>query len=305
MDSRIVIIGSMNMDLVIKSHKIPKVGETVLGEEIVEIAGGKGANQAVAMAKLGKNVRFLGKVGQDDFGKKLLQSMEAAGVDIKNIEKTSTPTGMAVINVDKEGNNNIIVILGANGEVDREYLYRNKDVIEESEIIVLQHEIPLNTVKEALSMGKSLGKTTILNPAPAEVLDDETMANIDILIPNEFELESLSKKKILDDRTLIEAGKSILEKGIEKLIITLGKRGVLYISKYDQEFFPAYNVKAAVDTTAAGDSFIGGFVSSYIDDKDIIKAIDIGQKTAALTIQKLGAQSSLPSMDQVGKLGDV
>lgn len=295
---KITVIGSINMDLVVKTNEIPKLGETLLGEELLQIPGGKGANQAAAIGKLGGKVAFLGKLGNDNFSKVLLKELEEAGVDTSYIENEDISSGLAVINVDKEGNNNIVVIPGANGLVDDSYLARHESVFKESEILVFQHEIPLETVKYGLKLGKELGKITILNPAPAMDLDDETIENIDILIPNEHELGRMAKMEISDDKSILDASKILLEKGIEKIIVTLGSRGALYIDSNTNKFFDAYKVDV-VDTTGAGDSFIGGFTASYQEDRDIERAIDMGQKTAALAIQKIGAQSSLPSRKDV------
>lgn len=303
MSSIITVVGSMNMDLVVKTDEIPKIGETLLGNELLQIPGGKGANQGVAIAKLNNHVNFLGMVGKDGFGEELLRSMESSGVNIKHIEKVDDDTGIAVINVDKKGNNNIIVIPGANARVDKEYLNRHYKAFEEAEIVVFQLEIPIETVKEGLRISKRLGKVTILNPAPAHELDDEIISNIDILIPNEHELERMSKVKVNDDASILEAAKVLLKKGIKQIIVTLGSKGVLYVDKESHKVFEAYKVKV-VDTTAAGDSFIGGFTSSYAKDKNIESAIEMGQKTAALSIQKIGAQSSLPTREQVEKFDE-
>lgn len=295
---RILVVGSMNMDLVVKVDEIPKIGETLTGNEFLQIPGGKGANQGVAMAKLNSDVSFLGKLGKDSFGESLLSSMESSGVNMDNVDYTQDSTGIAVINVDKSGNNNIVVIPGANGKVDKEYLKKNEKAFEEADIVVFQLEIPIETVKEGLRISKKFGKTTILNPAPARELDDEIIENVDILIPNEHELERISKVKISDKDSILKAGNLLIEKGIKKIIVTLGSEGVLYLDPENHEFFKPYKVNV-VDTTAAGDSFIGGFVSSYIETKDIKKSIDMGQRTAALTIQKFGAQSSLPTRKEV------
>lgn len=298
MSSKITVVGSMNMDLVVRTDEIPKIGETVLGNELLQIPGGKGANQGVAMAKLNNYVNFLGMVGEDSFGEELLKSMESAGVNIDHIEKTKSSTGIAVINVDQEGNNNIIVISGANSSVDDEYLNRHYSAFKEADIVVFQLEIPVETVKEGLRISKELGKITILNPAPAQELDDHIIRNIDILIPNEHELERISKVKIENEDSMLKAAKVLLNKGIKQIIVTLGAKGVLYVNEESHKFFKSYKVDV-VDTTAAGDSFIGGFTSSYLEYKNIEEAIEMGQKTAALSIQKLGAQSSLPTKIEV------
>lgn len=295
---KITVVGSMNMDLVVNTDEIPKVGETLLGNSLLQIPGGKGANQGVALAKMGQRVNFLGKVGEDAFGDQLLFSMKKAGVNIEHIEREKTSTGIAVINVDKNGDNNIVVILGANNLVDKAYLNRHLKAFEEAEIILFQLEIPLETVKEGLTISKKLGKTTILNPAPAMELDDEIIKNIDILIPNEHELGRIAKMEVVGEESIIKASKILLDKGIKKIIVTLGSRGVFYIDRSENKFIPAYDVPV-LDTTAAGDSFIGGFTASYMENKDIKKAIDMGQKTAALAIQKTGAQSSIPNREEV------
>ncbi len=298
MSSTIVVVGSINMDLVVRTDEIPNIGETVLGNELLQIPGGKGANQGVSMAKLGNEVIFLGKVGNDEFGDKLLNSMKNAGVNIEHIEREYTSTGVAVINVDKKGNNNIVVIPGANQKVDGDYLNRHISVLEKGDVVVFQLEIPIETVKEGLKIAKSLGKITVLNPAPAYDLDEQIIENVDILIPNEHELGRIAKRNIDTKKSLVDAANVLLEKGVKEIIVTLGSKGVCYVNKDGYKIFDAYKVEA-VDTTAAGDSFIGGFVSSYIKDKNIDKAIDMGQKAAALTIQKIGAQSSLPTIDEV------
>ncbi|MBU5313909.1 ribokinase [Tissierella carlieri] len=298
MKSIVTVVGSMNMDLVIKVNEIPQIGETLLGNELLQIPGGKGANQGVAIAKLNNEIIFLGKVGKDVFGDALIESMKESGVNIEHIEKTDESTGIAVINVDKHGNNNIIVIPGANGDVDKEYLQRHLIAFEKADIVVFQLEVPLETVKEGLKIARKLGKTTILNPAPAYELDDEIIENIDILIPNEHELERISKIKITDQDSILKAANKLLHKGIRQIIVTLGSKGVLYIDTRGHKFFEAYKVNV-VDTTAAGDSFIGGFVSSYIENGNIERSIEMGQKTAALAIQKVGAQSSLPTKEEV------
>lgn len=296
--SEVLVVGSINMDLVVKTDEIPKIGETLLGSELLQIPGGKGANQGAAIAKLRNDVTFLGKVGNDVYADVMLKSMEDSGVDISHIERCNTNTGIAVINVDKHGNNNIVVISGANGFVDKDYLQMNIEVFKSSKIVLFQLEIPIDSVKEGLIIAKKLGKTTILNPAPARDLDDEIINNIDILIPNEHELQRLSKVNITDDESLLEASKLLLNKGIKQIIVTLGSRGVLYVTKDEHSFYKAYKVDA-VDTTAAGDSFIGGFTSAYIKGSSIEESITRGQAAAALAVQKIGAQSSLPTLEEV------
>ncbi len=294
----ITVVGSINMDLLVKTDEIPKIGETLIGNELLQIPGGKGANQGVTIAKLKKDITFLGKVGNDSYGEVLLQSMSDAGVNIDHIEKTDGGTGIAVIHVDQVGQNNITVILGANNEVDQAYVSRHQEAFEKAKLVLFQLEIPIETVKESLKLAKKLGKITVLNPAPAQELDDETIKNIDILVPNEYELERISKVKVTDQQSILRASQILLRKGVKKLIVTLGSQGVLYIDQKRHKFYEAYKVNV-IDTTGAGDSFIGGFVSSYVEDENIERAIDTGQKVAALAIQKVGAQSSLPTLEDL------
>lgn len=300
MSKKILVVGSINMDLVVNADEIPKIGETLIGKELLQIPGGKGANQGVAIAKLENDITFLGKVGNDSFGDLSLESMKKAGVKTNYIERVDTSTGIAVINVDSNGNNNIVVIPGANNLVDKDYLIKHESVFKDSDVVLFQFEIPLETVKEGLKIAKKYNKLTIVNPAPAIKLDDETIKNIDILVPNEHELTRLSGIEVKDRKSAIKAGEVLLEKGVKDIIVTLGSSGAMYISKDSIDFYDAYKVKA-VDTTAAGDSFIGGFISSYIQNSDVAQAVDRGQRTAALAIQKVGAQSSLPTKEEVDR----
>ena len=214
------------------------------------------------------------------------------------LEKVKDSTGIAIINVDKSGNNNIVVIPGANFEVDLDYISMNEGAFDDADVIVMQLEIPLESVRKSLKVAKNKGKITILNPAPAKDLDDDIIKNIDILVPNEHELGRMSGSQITDEDSIIKASNILLSKGVKEIIVTLGSKGVLYINKTHHKFYESYKVEV-VDTTAAGDSFIGGFTSSFIEDKNIEKAIELGQKTAALSIQKFGAQSSLPTRQEV------
>lgn len=298
MDKTALVVGSINMDLVVNTDEIPGIGETVLGNSLIQNPGGKGANQGVAISKLGKKVNFLGMVGKDGLGEKAINYMRDAGVNIDYIKKVDVTTGIAIINVDKHGNNNIIVIPGANEKVDREYLEENLCVFKTSDIVIFQLEIPMDTVRYGLEIAKKLGKITILNPAPAAELEDDILKNVDILIPNEHELKRISKMEIDNEESIVTACRLLIEKGVDKVIVTLGENGVFYVDKSQYRLFPSYDVEV-VDTTAAGDSFIGGFVSSYMVEKNVEAAIERGQKTAALCIQRLGAQNAMPTRQEV------
>ncbi len=298
---KITVIGSLNMDLVVQVKKMPKVGQTVMGSNFKEIPGGKGANQAVAMGRLGAKVNMIGKVGTDGFGQSLLSALEKDKINIAYIgQEDNTSTGVALINVNEEGNNSIVVAPGANYKLNKEDIDASLDAIKGSKIVVLQLEIPLETVKYALEKSKELGKYTILNPAPAVKLEDEIIKNIDLLTPNETELEILSGVEIKKEEDLFTAAKALMKKGIKELIVTLGEKGALYINREKMKSYKAYNVKA-VDTTAAGDSFTGAIATALMNDKNIDEAIDFASKVGALSVTKEGAQSSLPYLEEVMK----
>lgn len=294
---KIVVLGSINMDLVTRCDRAPKGGETLLGEDFSQIPGGKGANQAVTIGKLKKNVTMLGKVGNDSFGKDLLTSMKGNGVNIEYVKYGNKTTGIAKIIVEKNGQNRILVISGANSEVDKKYVDEHLDIIKNSDILVVQLEIPLETVAYALQKAKEFGKTTLLNPAPAMELNEDIIKYSDYLIPNESELELITKMPINTDEQIILAGKSLIKKGVKTVIVTLGKRGCLLLTNDIVKFYNAYSVEA-VDTTAAGDSFIGGLVT-LLENGNIDNSIEFATKVSALAVTKRGAQTSLPTLEEV------
>lgn len=293
---KIVVIGSINMDLVTICDRAPNGGETLLGSEFFQIPGGKGANQAVTIGKLGSRVVILGKVGDDLFGKELLSSMDKNGVDIQFIEKAPVSTGIAKIVVEKNGQNRILVVPGANSYVDIEYIDNHLDVIKDCDVVIGQLEIPISTVEYAFKKAKEYGKITILNPAPAIKLSEELIKNSDYIIPNESELEVITGMKIESFDGIIEAAKKVIKMGVKGLIVTLGEKGSLYLGGDKFTKHSAYKVKV-IDTTAAGDSFIGGFVTRL--DLGVDKAIEFATKVSAISVTKRGAQTSIPTMEEV------
>ncbi|PYI55726.1 ribokinase [Paenibacillus flagellatus] len=298
MKPKVAVIGSLNMDIVVKVNKLPGEGETLLGSGMSEIPGGKGANQAVAVAKLGTPVAMIGKVGPDAFGAALGDSLRQAGVDAGPVDTGTRPTGIAVITVDAAGRNHIVVVPGANAELTPDDIDRRLDVIEQCDVVVLQLEVPIATVEYALRLAKRLGKTTVLNPAPVAPLSDDTLRYVDFLIPNEHELQTMAGVERIDEASLSETTKELLGKGAGAVIVTLGENGCYYADRNGSRTYPAHRVRA-VDTTAAGDSFIGGFVAGYIASGDAGEAIRLAQRTAAVTVTRAGAQSSLPTMVEV------
>lgn len=295
----ILVIGSINMDLIINVDKMPKKGQTILGENFNQIPGGKGANQAVAVARLGGNVAMIGKVGQDNLGNKLIQSMNNDGVDTSFIKsEKDISTGVALITVDRSGENSIVVAPGANYEIEKKDIDKAKKLIEYSKIVITQLEIPIEIVKYTLSKAKENGKYTILNPAPAQVLDRDIIKNIDLLTPNETELEILSGISIRNEEDIRKAAQKLIDLGIKELIITLGDSGCIYVNKNTFKKYNAYKV-VPVDTTGAGDSFNAAIAVGLSHEKDIDEIIDFALKVGALAVTKEGAQSSLPYIDEV------
>lgn len=299
---KIVVVGSINMDLVTICERAPRGGETLMGKEFLQIPGGKGANQAVAMGKLKSDVIMLGKVGNDGMGTVLLNSMKNDGVDISQIETADCSTGIAKIIVEANGQNRILVVPGANYSVDISYIDRHIEAIKNSDIVVCQLEIPVETVKYTLELAKSLGKITILNPAPAVQLDDSIIENSDFIIPNETELEILTGISITDEASVLQASKILFEKGVRGLLVTLGSKGSMFITKDEHKFYPAFKVEA-IDTTAAGDSFIGGFVNGLASNLDFDDSIMRGTTVAAISVTRRGAQTSLPTLEEVLNFG--
>lgn len=294
----ICVIGSLNMDLVVNVDTMPKPGQTIIGSNFKEVPGGKGANQAVAMARLNGNVSMIGKVGEDGFGQTLINSLKNDKVDTTYIQTSKGATGVALITVDKNAQNSIVVSPGANFEVKEDDIDNNIEAIKNSDIVVLQLETPLNTIKYALNKAKELNKYTILNPAPAVKLDDERIKNVDLLTPNETELEIISGVSIETEEDIQKAAQIMIEKGVKELIVTLGSKGSLYINKEKSMFKKAYKVEA-VDTTAAGDSYTGALAVALSQDKNIEDAMDFASKVGALSVLKEGAQSSLPTLEDV------
>lgn len=294
----ICVIGSLNMDLVVNVDTMPKPGQTIIGSNFKEVPGGKGANQAVAMARLNGNVSMIGKVGEGGFGQTLINSLKNDKVDTTYIQTAKGATGVALITVDKNAQNSIVVSPGANFEVKEDDIDNNIEAIKNSDIVVLQLETPLNTIKYALNKAKELNKYTILNPAPAVKLDDEIIKNVDLLTPNETELEIISGVSIETEEDIQKAAQIMIEKGVKELIVTLGSKGSLYINKEKSMFKKAYKVEA-VDTTAAGDSYTGALAVALSQDKNIEDAMDFASKVGALSVLKEGAQSSLPTLEDV------
>lgn len=294
----IVVVGSLNMDLVTQVKVTPKVGETTLGKGLDKIPGGKGANQAAAMGKLNGKVSMMGRVGEDEFGKTLKDTLNKDGVHTDYIKTSENPTGVAMIMVNEDGDNSIVVIPGANFDLSKNDIDEGQSLIKDSNILVTQLETPLEVVEYALKKAKNFNKYTILNPAPAQKLSKEIIENVDLLTPNETELELLSGVEIKREEDLLKAGKVMMDQGVKELIVTLGSQGALYMNEKNHEYFKGYKVKA-VDTTAAGDSVNGALAVALDEGKSIDEAVCFAMKVGALTVMEKGAQSSLPTLEKV------
>lgn len=295
----VTVVGSLNIDFVINAPVIPRPGETVLGNKFQQIPGGKGGNQAAAVARLGSKVTMIGAVGKDELGEKLIRSLKKDGVKTDYIFiKEGIPTGIASIVVEKSGNNAITVVSGANNALAIEDVERYHFVIEQSDVLLVQLETPLLTIKKALMIARRAGCLTILNPAPAVKLDSEILNNTDILTPNEIELEILSGCPANSMEEIEMAGNSLLKQGVRQLIVTLGSQGCVSISKDGMIHYPTRKV-AVVDTTAAGDCFNGALAVAFSEGKNMEEAILFAISASTLSVTKSGAQTSLPNRKAV------
>lgn len=296
--SKIVVIGSLNMDLAITTPRVPAIGETILGDGFITVPGGKGANQAVAAAKLGGDVTMIGCVGNDIFGQNLLENLALNGVNTKNIKMLQgSPTGVAVIIIN-DGNNCIIVDPGANARLRTQDIEKMEKLIRNSSIIIVQLEIPLETVECAVNLARKHNVKVLLNPAPAVKLSDELLGMVDILTPNESECEILTGISIKSVEDAKSAVKYLLQKGIKTVVATLGGNGVVYNCGSELIHKPVSKV-SVIDTTAAGDAFSGALAVAVSKEENISDAINFANAVGTLTVTKKGAQTSLPSIKEV------
>jgi len=295
---KIVVIGSLNMDFNFKVPYLPTKGETLKAVSFKTTPGGKGANQVVALARLGADVLMIGAVGRDDMGKSLKQSLLNDGVDINGIKDVDIPTGIAFITVDGVGNNTILVFPGANDGVDFEWIYNFSEEIKDASYVILQLEIPLKTVINAIEFCYKMKTKVILNPAPAQKLPEEIYPKIDILTPNETELSILTGMQATRDDEIIKAAQSLINKGVGRVIVTLGERGCFYMDEEGHDFIEGFKVNP-VDSTAAGDAFTAGFTVALAECMPVKDALRFAGAVGALTVTKSGAQESLPFRQEV------
>lgn len=281
------------MDMVIHSGKIPAIGETVLGSEFMMVPGGKGANQAVAAARLGGDVSMIGCVGGDVFGRELINNLTVNGVNAEHVRvEDGISTGVAMITV-KDGDNSIIVAPEANSKLSPDKIGSLEDTIKQASILVLQLEIPLKTVRAAIELANTHGVKVLLNPAPAVPLSVDWLGKADILTPNESECEIITGLPVKNVDQAKAAAAYLLNMGVKQVFITLGHNGVVYNCGSDILHKPVHSVEA-VDTTAAGDSFTGAIAHALAEGQDIEAAVEFAMIVGALTVTKRGAQTSLP-----------
>jgi len=302
MAARITVVGSLNMDLVVRSPRIPQPGETIIGHGFHTVPGGKGANQAIAAARLGAQVSMVGRVGDDAFGEALLGNLAAAGVAHAWVWRTpATATGVALITVDDAGQNSIVVASGANMRLTPADVEAAEDAIAQAEVVLLQLENPVEAVLRAAQIARARGKTVVLNPAPARPLPAELPALVDVLVPNESETALLTGLPVADIESAQRAALRLLESGIGTVILTLGERGALLAHAGRSERFPAFQV-TPVDTTAAGDAFVGGFAVALAEGRTLAEAVRWGNAAGGLAATQLGAQTSLPTRAALERL---
>ncbi len=296
---RILVVGSSNTDMVIQTDHLPVPGETILGGTFFMNPGGKGANQAVAIARLDGKVTFICKIGKDVFGYQSKQLFEDEGIDVSHIFfDAEQPSGIAMITVDNKAENCITVASGANMNLTPDDLASAQSAINEAEIILLQLEIPMNTVEYVARTAKKQNKKVILNPAPAQPLSEELLKFLYLITPNETEAELITGQKITDMETAIKAASLIRAKGVENVIITMGSQGALVYTGSICELVPAYKVKA-IDTTAAGDIFNGALAVAIAEGHGWIEAARFACKASAIAVTRAGAQSSAPYRKEV------
>ena len=299
---KIVVVGSCNTDMVIKADRLPVPGETILGGTFFMNPGGKGANQAVAAARMGGSVTLISKTGNDVFGKQSVMLYNAENIKTDYVfSDPKQPSGVAMITVDSNGENCIVVASGANASLSPADIDKARKEIESSDLVLMQLEIPVETVEYVAEMANRKGIPVILNPAPARTLPEALLKNLYIIIPNKSEAEILSGIKVTDQESARKAAAIISAKGVDIVVITLGSQGALIKEKEEYHFVEAFKVDT-IDTTAAGDTFCGSVCVGLSEGKSISEAVEMAARAAALTVTRMGAQGSIPYRPELASL---
>lgn len=299
--NKLVVVGSANTDMVIRAPHFPVPGETVIGNDFMTNFGGKGANQAVAAARLGTATSFVGKVGNDDFGHATVAHLKEEGIDVSHLTTSPTlPSGVALITTAAGGENTIVVSSGANNDLSPTDVNNARSLFQSAAIVLMQLETPVNTLVAAASMAKACGCMVMLNPAPApkEPLPAELLRNVDLLIPNENEASMISGIAVTDNDSAARAIADIQRLGVADVIITVGKRGAVAMIGGRLTVVPAFTV-AAVDTTAAGDTFCGALASALIRQMPMQEALAFANRASSISVTRKGAQVSMPRLNEV------
>lgn len=300
--SELIVVGSSNTDMVIKANRIPKPGETILGGDFFMNQGGKGANQAVAASRLGARVAFVSKLGKDIFGNQAIESLEKENINTSYVAVSqSMPSGIANIILGESGENSIVVAPGANYDLNKEDVDKAFTDLREAKMVLLQLEIPLEIAEYVISLGSSMGKKIILNPAPAYDLSDKIFSSLFVITPNETEAELLTGIKVTDEESAHKAALQLRNKGVENVVITMGSKGAYLYTNTVQKLLETSKVKA-VDTTGAGDTFNGAFASALLKGMDIQQSVCFANKAAAIAVTRLGAQTGIPYQSEMEAL---
>ncbi len=297
--ARLLVIGSANTDMVVKTDRFPQPGETVLGGQFFMFPGGKGANQAVAAARMGGQVTFIGKVGRDVFGEQTLQGLKAEGIDIQYFGTDETvASGVALITVDAKGENEIVVAPGANAALTRDDIAAAEDAFAAADIVLMQLEISQEAIDAAADIAAAAGKKIVLNPAPARLLTDALLAKLYLITPNETEAVILTGIDMDSDADLPRMADFLLQKGVQNVVITLGARGAYFHNAHQQHWAEAPRVEA-IDTTAAGDVFNGALAVGLAEGMDWESALALACRAGAIAVTRMGAQASAPYRREV------
>jgi ribokinase len=298
--SKIVVIGSINTDMVVRSSQLPFPGQTLMGHSFQTTGGGKGANQAVAAARLGAEVSLIARIGDDAFGKMSIENFKKENINIENIyTDRDAPSGVAFIVVDDKGENIIVVAPGANATLNEKDIQDAEDVIKKADVILFQLEIPMSTVAEGIRLAKKHNRMVMLNPAPAASIPKEILQSVDIITPNQTETLVLTGIAVNDAITAQHACNVLHEMGILTVIVTMGEQGAYISSDNYHGLIPGFTAGVVIDTVAAGDTFCGGLAIALAEGKSLKDAVQFANAAAALSVTKIGAQASIPIRTEV------
>ena len=299
---RVIVIGSANRDLTVRLERLPQVGETVSGGEYYTSFGGKGANQALAAHRAGAEVIFVAKVGRDENGDAMVRHLEESGLSIDRIiQDDHAASGVALIMVDKDGRNMIAVAPGANRNLSKEEVACIAPVFAGARLLLIQLEVPIDAVYEALTLARQRTVTTILNPAPVRALPGSILALVDIMTPNEVEASALTGVDVKNHHEAERAGRMLVDAGVGQVVMTLGEKGSVWVNREVTRVFPAFPV-TPVDSTAAGDAFNGALACALAEGREMDDAIRFANAAGALTVTRRGAQSALPTREEIEQL---